>query len=101
MNKKQESTEQLCRCLKGIAHPARMGVLEALRRGPASVGEIHGRLSGISQSGLSQHLAKMHGCGLLTSRREGSQVFYEVANARVLQFIDLLHELFCKQARGR
>lgn len=53
------------------------------------------RVGEVSQSNLSQHLSKMQGCGLLSSRREGAQIFYEVANAKVFAFLDLLQEVFC------
>jgi ArsR family transcriptional regulator len=88
--------DRACRCLKGVAHPVRLAVLLELRKGPASVGQLEGRLGKVSQSNLSQHLAKMQACGIVKSSRDGAQVFYEVADERVFDFIDLIGTIFCK-----
>jgi ArsR family transcriptional regulator, virulence genes transcriptional regulator len=89
------SSLRACQCLKGLSHPARLAILCELRRGPRSVGDLMERVGGLSQSNLSQHLSKMQGCGLLASRREGAQIFYEVANPKVFDVLDLLQEIFC------
>ena len=88
--------DRACRCLKGVAHPVRLAVLMELRKGPLSVGELEAKLGRVSQSNLSQHLAKMQSCGLVQSSRQGSQVFYEAANERVFEFIELMSSIFCK-----
>ncbi len=94
---KEQKLEGACRCLRGIAHPIRLAVLMELKKGEASVSDIAARIAGVSQSNLSQHLAKMQGCGLLVSRREGAQVFYDVADERVFELIALMENVFCKR----
>jgi DNA-binding transcriptional ArsR family regulator len=89
------TADRACQCLKGISHPVRLAILCELRRGPLSVSELVARVGKVSQSNLSQHLAKMQTCGLLASRREGAQIFYEVANRKVFDFLELLQEVFC------
>ena len=87
--------ERACSCLKGIAHPTRLAILVALRQGPRSVNELVADVASASQSNISQHLSQMRACGLVAARREGAQVFYEAANRKVFQFLDLLGEIFC------
>lgn len=96
-----EGQERACRCLQGLAHPVRLQILERLRRGPASVNTIGEGIEGISQSGLSQHLAKMRSCSLLICKRSGAQIFYEIADNKVLRFVDLLLELVSEKGRKR
>lgn len=88
--------DRACRCLRGIAHPVRLAILVELKGGPKSVGELASKIGKVSQSNLSQHLSKMQSCGLLKSSRQGAQVFYDVADERVFNFIDLIGSIFCK-----
>jgi DNA-binding transcriptional ArsR family regulator len=52
---------------------------------------------GISQSALSQHLAKLREQGLVTFRRESQMLHYRIADPKVLRLLELLHELYCPQ----
>jgi ArsR family transcriptional regulator len=60
---------------RALAHPARVRVLEILVEGERSVGELQ-PLVGIEMSHLSQQLGVLRRAGLVTTRREGSSVFY-------------------------
>ena len=62
--------------------------------GELSPGELVERV-GLSQSALSQHLAKLREQGLVAYRRESQSLRYRVADPRALQLLQLLHELFC------
>ena len=55
----------------------RLRILQRLCRGEMNVGELRAAL-GSARSSVSQHLALLHRCGVLTRRREGAQVFYTV-----------------------
>ena len=59
-----------------------------------TVGQLNEKLD-LSQSALSQHLAKLRKQGYVVSRKEGLNVYYRVAKDDVLQILDLLHELYC------
>jgi len=50
---------------------------------------------GLSQSALSQHLAKMRQEGLLATRREGTTVFYRIGDAKVRKVLALLKSIYC------
>jgi ArsR family transcriptional regulator len=60
---------------KALAHPARVRVLEVLTDGERSVGELQ-PLVGIEMSHLSQQLGVLRRAGLVSTRKEGSSVFY-------------------------
>lgn len=75
-----------------LGHPARVRVLELLRDGELTVGELQAELE-IDSSGASQHLAAMRRQGLLESRREGTSVFYRVRDPRTFQLLETARQL--------
>ena len=81
--------------LRALSHETRLMVLCRLGQGEMSVGEINDAV-GLSQSALSQHLAKLRAEGLVATRREGQTIFYRIADARVVALITALHDIFCK-----
>jgi ArsR family transcriptional regulator len=83
--------------LKAMANEARLLVLCHLAEsGELSVGELVDRV-GISQSALSQHLAKLREEGLVATRKEAQTVFYSVCDPKAGQLLTLLHDLFCPE----
>jgi len=81
---------------KALAHPLRIRVLDELRGGPLNVGELRERL-GVEQSTLSQQLAVLRNRGLVRTRRSGSTIHYEVADAAIWRLLDAALEIFHKQ----
>lgn len=81
--------------LRSLAHGARLKVLCELTGGECCVGELV-RASGLGQSALSQHLARLREDGLVATRRDGQTIYYRLADARVERVVTLLAELFCK-----
>jgi ArsR family transcriptional regulator len=77
---------QLC---KAIADPKRLLILDALREGARSVGEIAEDL-GFSQPNTSQHLAILRERNIVTTSRSGNTVYYSLTSTRVIEAIDLL-----------
>ena len=65
-----ESILLKAKLFNGLADPSRLSILEALRGGPLSVGEIV-RQTGLSQPNVSNHLSCLHDCGLVARRQEG------------------------------
>lgn len=78
---------------KALAHPARIRILEYLREGEKPAGEILEAL-GLEQSNGSQHLAVLRNRGILTARREGTNVVYGPRDAMLYQVLDLLRRYF-------
>ena len=69
-----------------LGHPARVRILELLRDGERSVGQLQAEL-GLDSSGTSQHLSALRRIGLVTSRREGTSVICSVADERVFDLL--------------
>jgi ArsR family transcriptional regulator, virulence genes transcriptional regulator len=83
--------------LKAMANEARLLVLCHLAEsGELSVGALVDRV-GLSQSALSQHLAKLREEGLVATRKEAQTVFYSVCDPKAGQLLALLHDLFCPE----
>ena len=77
---------------KALADPKRLCVLESLAAGEVSVSDLSSRV-GCQVPNMSQHLAVLRSAGLVTTRREGSTVYYRLADARVLEAFQLLRSL--------
>lgn len=75
-----------------IGHPARVRILELLREGELSVGELQAAL-GLDSSGTSQHLGVLRRQGVLESRRAGTNVFYRVRDPRVFQLLEVARQI--------
>lgn len=69
--------------LRALADPTRRSILDLLKRGPLSAGEIGERFP-ISAPAISKHLSVLKAAGLIRDRREGTYIFYEL-NASVLE----------------
>lgn len=86
--------------LRALSNETRLMVLCQLGQNEMSVGEINDAV-GLSQSALSQHLAKLRAEGMVATRRDGQTIFYRIADKRVGQLVSALHDIFCKPAKGR
>jgi len=82
--------------MRALSHEARLLVLCELVAGERTAGELVER-SGLSQSALSQHLAKLRDEGLVRTRRESQSIFYSIADPKAAQFLGVLHDLYCKR----
>jgi ArsR family transcriptional regulator len=78
---------------QALAHPTRIAMVEALRGGEVSAGEINSRL-GLEQANASQHLAILRAKQIVVSRREGNQVFYTLRDPVLAEVLDLLRRYF-------
>lgn len=84
---------------RGLADPSRLGILEILRRGPTTVGELV-LATGLTQPNVSNHLACLHGCGLVVRAQEGRHVYYRLANERVAALLGLGDQVLADVADG-
>jgi DNA-binding transcriptional ArsR family regulator len=83
--------------LKAIANRHRLMVLCDLHQGEKSVTALQQKI-GLSQSSLSQHLAKLRSEGVVATRREAQTIFYSLASDDVSRLIATLHDLYCSNA---
>lgn len=81
--------EQRAQILKTLSHPHRLCIVGGLRGGGCSVGEIQKQL-GISQSAVSQHLAKLKASGIIAGTRNGREVIYEVTDLLAAEISDII-----------
>lgn len=82
--------------MAALSNEARLRVLCDLAGGERMAGELVQR-SGLSQSALSQHLAKLRAEGLVTTRREGQSIFYRIADLNAVRILGILHDIYCKR----
>lgn len=80
--------------LKVLANPDRLLLLCQLTQGGFPVGEL-AALTGVRQPTLSQQLTVLRGEGLVSTRREGKQIFYSIASAEALAVLNVLYQLYC------
>jgi ArsR family transcriptional regulator len=81
---------------KTLADHKRLMILHELREGEASVGQIVSSL-GLPQSNVSQHLAILRERGIVTTRRDGTTIYYSLANAKIGEACDLVREVLADQ----
>ena len=86
--------------LKAVAHPIRLQVVELLEKGEMCVGAISDAL-GEKQAITSQQLNIMKDKGILTSRREGTKVFYRLQNRDVTQVLHCVYNHCQAKKRGQ
>jgi DNA-binding transcriptional ArsR family regulator len=94
LDKFQASARKASTLLKAMSNEHRLLILCQLVTGEKSVGELV-RLVGLSQSALSQHLARLRRDGLVKTRRAAQTIFYTVASSEALAVLERLHELYC------
>lgn len=87
--------------LKAIANQRRLMVLcKLVEHGEMAVGDLADAV-GLSQSALSQHLAKMRGEGLVAFRRESQTLWYRIADSRIETLLATLYRLYCASPHAR
>jgi ArsR family transcriptional regulator, virulence genes transcriptional regulator len=89
---KEEFYQLHAHLCKALAHPTRLLIIDELRDGPRSVGDLVDRI-GLRQSNLSQHLGVLRDQRLVVARRDGQAVYYSLRDARVTQAFDLLRQV--------
>lgn len=96
----EENAGELAGMLRALANERRLMILcKLVEWGEANVNTLADAV-GLSQSALSQHLAKMRAEGLVTYRRESQTLWYRIADPRIEQLFSTLHRLFCEQQKG-
>lgn len=85
---------------RAMAHPARIRILEVLsEQGEHSVQELQTRIAA-DQPTVSQHLAKLRSHGVVTSRKEGTTVFYALADASIADLLKVAKEILNRRLTG-
>jgi len=83
-----------------LAHPMRIRLLEVLsQKGEQSVQALHTRLA-VEQPIVSQQLAKLRAHGVVISRKEGTTVFYALANPRIADLLKVARDILNRKLTG-
>ena len=93
------AASQACSLLKVLANPDRLLLLCQLTHGPLCVSELESIL-GIQQPTLSQQLSVLRDEALVTTRREGKQIFYSIASGDAMAVMEVLYQLYCEKPNG-
>jgi ArsR family transcriptional regulator len=88
-----EMQAEIC---KTLTNPKRIEILNTLKNEEKTVTELVTAL-GASKANVSQHLAVMRHKGILTTRREGVNIYYRVANPKVIEACALMKEVLFEQ----
>ena len=84
---------ELC---KTLSNPTRLEILSLLRDGDRSVGEL-ATLTSIRQATISQHLTVLRQRGVVSTRKEGANIYYSVANPKFIKACDMIREVLFEQ----
>jgi ArsR family transcriptional regulator len=80
-----------------MGYPVRLEILHSLRDGQKSVQELSGILKQ-SQSTISRHLAILRSAGIVLTDHQGHNIFYHIANPKLLGVCDVMREVLAEQS---
>ncbi len=90
----QATAVQACRLMKVLSNPDRLLILCLLSQGEHCVGELETQL-GIVQPTLSQQLTVLREEELVSTRRQGKNIYYQISSTQAQAVIHALHQQFC------
>ena len=88
-----EAFGQAAECLKVLAHPVRLRMVQLLLQGRYTVGELAEDCQ-VPDNVASEHLRLMQRCGFFTSQREGRKVYYEVSEPHLQDIMSCIESRF-------
>jgi ArsR family transcriptional regulator len=83
---------------QAMGHPLRMQIMYILRDGPMNVNEIASAAHTL-QTTISRNLAILRNARIVTTYRDGSSIFYQVSNPKLMSVCDLMREVLIEQIR--
>jgi DNA-binding transcriptional ArsR family regulator len=98
MSAMRERADEASQLLKALGNAQRLRILCLLVGNELTVGQINELLPSLSQSALSQHLARLREEGLVATRREAQSVWYALAAGPAQAIIATLHGIYCAPA---
>ncbi len=99
--KLEAKAAEVAAVMRALANERRLMILcKLVEWGEASVNSL-AQAVGLSQSALSQHLAKMREEGVVAYRRQSQTLWYRIADPRIEEMFATIHRLFCANAKGR
>ncbi len=92
-----ENAQHVSTILKQLANPYRLMILCSISAGELTVGDLNDQVD-LSQSALSQHLAKLRESEIVTTRRESQTIYYRIANQKIKYLLEVLQQQFCEDS---
>lgn len=99
LDKMKISAGKACQMMKVLSNPDRLMLLCQLSQGEKRVGELE-EILGIVQPTLSQQLTVLREEELVTTRRDGKSIYYQIASPQALAVMNVLFEQFCGPQAG-
>ena len=99
LEKMKISAGKACQMMKVLSNPDRLMLLCQLSQGEKRVGELE-EILGIVQPTLSQQLTVLRDEELVTTRRDGKNIYYQIASPQALAVMNVLVDQFCKPQEG-
>jgi DNA-binding transcriptional ArsR family regulator len=99
LEKMHIAAEKACRLMKVLSNPDRLMLLCQLSQGEKRVGELE-EILGIVQPTLSQQLTVLRDEELVSTRREGKNIYYQIASPQALAVMNILYAQFCAPQEG-
>ena len=96
----RRSADEASRLMKVLSNPDRLLLLCQLALGEKRVGELE-ELVGIVQPTLSQQLGVLRDENLVSTRREGKNIYYQIASPQALAVMNVLYEQFCNKPKRK
>ncbi len=90
----QEHASDAAGLMKALGNESRLMILCVLAEGERSVGDLNALIP-LSQSALSQQLARLRQQGLVETRRESQTIYYSLSSGPADRVINLLHDIYC------
>lgn len=91
----QAQADDASHLLKALASPHRLRVVCLLVGDELTVSQLNDHLPDLSQSALSQHLARLRSEGVVETRRESQQIWYRLVDGPAYRLIRALHSIYC------
>jgi len=85
---------------KTMANPVRMEIIYALKEGEKTAGELV-EITGLTKSNVSQHLSVLRSADMLASRRDGVNIYYSIANPKIVEACRLMREVLMEQVKKK
>jgi DNA-binding transcriptional ArsR family regulator len=85
-----DTVQDAARVLRCIGHPVRLRIIELLDTGGEQTVTAIGEAIGLEQATTSQHLNLMRDKRILSARRDGVNMFYDISDEKVVRVIDCL-----------
>jgi len=83
---------------KVFTNPKRLEIISLLRDGEKTVNELT-EMAGVPQANVSQHLTVLRQNNVVTTRRDGANIYYKIANPKIMQACDLMREVLLEQLK--